>query len=93
VRELRNYLERCLVLQDPIPVGESPVEPDGAAGGRIDSSLPYAEARRVALERFEREYVADLLRVHKGKVAQAARAAGIARVDLYRLLRRHGVDG
>jgi transcriptional regulator of acetoin/glycerol metabolism len=56
-----------------------------------DPSLPYAEARRRALEGFERAYLRALLDAHGGKVALAARAAGIDRVYLYRLMRRHGV--
>jgi DNA-binding NtrC family response regulator len=87
VRELRNYLERCLVFEEPLPLGE-PLPP--AAGARaVDPSLPYSEARRQALDAFERDYVRALLDLHGGRVATAARAAGIDRVYLYRLLRRH----
>jgi DNA-binding NtrC family response regulator len=93
VRELRNYLERCLVFEEPLPLGEAPAAAAGA-GGRgalaADPNLPYAEARRQALDAFEREYVRGLLQMHGGRVAVAARAAGIDRVYLYRLLRRHG---
>ncbi|MBJ6762706.1 sigma 54-interacting transcriptional regulator [Myxococcaceae bacterium JPH2] len=92
VRELRNHLERCLVFQDAMPpsseeVGASP----GVAQTAIDPKLPYAEARRRALESFEREYLDALLALHQGKVAQAASAADMDRVYLYRLLRRHGL--
>jgi DNA-binding NtrC family response regulator len=99
VRELRNYLERCLVFEEPMPLGEAGVRQTGArpieaaAGDPVDSSLPYAEARREALERFEERYVRALLETHGGRVAPAARAAGIDRVYLYRLMRRHGVAG
>jgi two-component system, NtrC family, response regulator GlrR len=88
VRELRNYLERCLVLQGPAPLDQHHAHHPGHA---VDASLPYAEARQRALETFERSYVTALLARHKEKVAPAARAAGIARVHLYRLMRRHGV--
>ena len=103
VRELRNYLERCLVFEEPMPLGE-----DGGAGPEIavppslaasaagaasavDPDVAYAEARRQALEAFERAYVRELLNAHGGRVSAAARAAGIGRVYLYRLMRRHGV--
>jgi DNA-binding NtrC family response regulator len=99
VRELRNYLERCLVFQDALPV--STEGPRGSAGGggagaaawaaAIDAKLPYAEARRQALDGFERGYAEALLREHSGKVAAAAAAAGMDRVYLYRILRRHGI--
>jgi len=96
VRELRNYLERCLVFEEPMPLGEpgmrlTGARPVQAAQPTVDPELPYAEARRQALEDFEARYVTALLETHGGRVAPAARAAGIDRVYLYRLMRRHGV--
>ncbi|XXF75244.1 sigma 54-interacting transcriptional regulator [Myxococcaceae bacterium GXIMD 01537] len=93
VRELRNHLERCLVFEDAMPpVGEEL----GAAGqvrSSVDPKVPYAEARRRAIDLFEREYAEGLLKLHGGKVSQAAAAADMDRVYLYRLLRRHGLKG
>jgi two-component system, NtrC family, response regulator GlrR len=88
VRELRNYLEQCLVFRDsPAPEAAAPE----AQPFHVDAELPYAEARRRALDRFEALYLEALLQKHDGKVTQAARAAGVTRVHLYRLLRRHGI--
>nr|WP_276603047.1 sigma 54-interacting transcriptional regulator [Nannocystis pusilla] len=90
VRELRNYLERCIVL------GPGQAEPEtGEAGGDgfvVDPAAPYAAERVRALADFERRYFAGLLRLHDGKVARAADAAGIDRAYLYRLLRRHRIE-
>ena len=105
VRELRNYLERCLVFEEPMPLSEDPgtgpaitVPPSLAASATgaasaVDPAVEYTEARRQALEAFERAYVRELLNAHGGRVSAAARAAGIGRVYLYRLMRRHGVAG
>jgi transcriptional regulator of acetoin/glycerol metabolism len=62
-------------------------------GGAPDPSsvLAYADARKVAQDQFERSYLENLMRVFQGKVAQAAQAAGVDRVYLYRLLRRQGI--
>jgi two-component system, NtrC family, response regulator GlrR len=96
VRELRNHLERCLVFQSALP----PAAPDAdhalaplalAPPRTVDATVTYAESRRRALETFEREYVDALLKLHGGKVSQAAAAADMDRVYLYRLLRRHGL--
>lgn len=84
-RELRNHLERCLAFEEALPVEEGSA-PKVAV---VDASVPYAAARRRALEAFERGYVHDLLARHGGKVAHAAAAAGIDRVYLYKLSRRH----
>ncbi|RMH40675.1 MAG: FHA domain-containing protein [Deltaproteobacteria bacterium] len=84
-RELKNYLERCLVFDDMAPVA-GPVD---AAPPPVDASVPFADARRRAIDQFERAYVEDLLRRHGGRVTEAAVAAGVDRTYIYRLLRRH----
>jgi two-component system response regulator GlrR len=83
VRELRNYLERCVVFQQPLPLV------DGAADEPAVDVWDYAEAKQRALAAFERRYVERLLARHQGKVAPAAAEAGLSDVYLYRLLRRH----
>jgi two-component system response regulator GlrR len=89
VRELRNFLQRCLVFRQPMTIGEAaPVVGNFAAG-----VWDYAEARGRALEEFERRYFEALLARHGGKVALAAKEAGVARVYLYKLLKRHGLSG
>ena len=50
-----------------------------------------AEPPRRALAGSEKGYAEALLREHNGKVAAAAAAAGMDRVYLYRILRRHGI--
>ncbi|OJT26020.1 hypothetical protein BO221_09305 [Archangium sp. Cb G35] len=54
--------------------------------------LPYKQAREKVLQRFEREYVIALLLRHQNNVSAAARAAGIDRTWLHRLIRRLGLD-
>jgi DNA-binding NtrC family response regulator len=88
VRELRNYLERCIVLGGPVPLNQ-PL----SSTAEVDSSVPYAEARQAALDEFERRYLEGLLLRHDNRVAAAARAAGMNRAYLYRLLQRHGLRG
>jgi two-component system, NtrC family, response regulator GlrR len=94
VRELRNYIERCLILRTI-----EPAYGDGDGGGEaaedgfvVDPTAPYASERERALVDFERRYFKALLRLHDGKVARAAGAAGMDRTYLYRLLRRHGIE-
>ncbi|HME90559.1 MAG TPA: sigma-54-dependent Fis family transcriptional regulator, partial [Myxococcaceae bacterium] len=88
VRELRNHLERCLVFENALPLSEPGPVPGGI---QADPRLPYTAARRRALDQFERSYLEALLRLHHGKVTNAASAAEIDRVYFYRLLRRHGI--
>ncbi|MBJ6766154.1 sigma-54-dependent Fis family transcriptional regulator, partial [Myxococcaceae bacterium JPH2] len=89
VRELRNYLERCLVFEDTVSLSDD--EPHHSGPVEVDPSRPYAEQRRHMVDEFERRYLHALLEKYPGKVAQAAVTAGMDRVHLYRLLRRHGI--
>ena len=86
VRELRNYLERCLAFEEALPLGEVS---SAHACAAIDASVPYALARRRTLDDFERRYVQALLVRHGGKVSQAAATAGMDRVYLHKLSKRH----
>jgi sigma-54 dependent tetracycline resistance transcriptional regulator len=93
VRELRNVIDRALVRRGPetrfaeltFELGEREVE-RAAPGG--DS---FQDRKREAVDRFEREYLTELLREHAGNVKQASRASGIERTQLKRLLRKHGL--
>ena len=87
VRELRNHLERCIVFQGDEPAAST--ETGGAPADEIDYDAPYAENRRRAILAFERRYVEGLLRRHGENVTRAAEGAGMTRVHLHRLRRRH----
>jgi two-component system, NtrC family, response regulator GlrR len=88
VRELRNAIERSLVLNETALVGdEQPARP----GAAIDVSVAYERARQQAIAEFERRYVAAQLDAHQGNVTAAARAAGVGRVYMHRLLRKTGL--
>jgi len=88
VRELRNYLERCLVMRAPLPPGSPTVVVDPSPAG---AGEPIKLARERWLRVFEHAYLSDLLARHAGNVTSAARAAGIDRIHLYRLLWRNGL--
>jgi two-component system response regulator GlrR len=92
VRELRNHLERCVVLQQSLPVEGAEASPAGS-GFSIDPQRSYSEAKRAVLDEFERRYLDGLLKLHRDNVSKAARAAGMDRVHLYKLLHRHGLRG
>ncbi len=94
VRELRNVMERFAVFGASPDNGE--LLGDGA-GKRarvardVDSDvleLPYHEARKVVLDRFESRYFPRLLERAGGVMAKAAELAQIARPSLYRILER-----
>jgi DNA-binding NtrC family response regulator len=88
VRELGNYLDRCLAT-----TWESPpaLEPDQRHPPPLDVDEPFPAVRDRWLRHGERRYLEALLARHDGNISAAARAAGIDRVQLYRLLARCGL--
>jgi DNA-binding NtrC family response regulator len=84
-RELRNYVERLVVLGEAEELGGSGPAPSADA----TLSLPYRRGRALAIERFNRDYVAAMLERHGGNVSAAARAAGVSR-RYFQELKREG---
>jgi two-component system nitrogen regulation response regulator NtrX len=61
---------------------------------RFDGSLAPptpAGTLRAARQQFERDYIAQVIRHHRGHVGEAARALGIQRTNLYRKARQLGM--
>jgi two-component system nitrogen regulation response regulator NtrX len=58
--------------------------------GHVTTSM-YSGTLKEARERFEREYVAAVLEQHRGRMAEAARALGLQRTNLYRKVRQLSV--
>ena len=98
VRELDNLVQRALLLSDDERISLQPTFARGAtalgaAAARVDPQLaPYGEARADALDRFERDYLEQLMRRAAGNVTLAARLAGKERRALGKLLKKHGVE-
>ncbi len=95
VRELRNLCERAVLM------GWAAIAPILGAGARadaygaaalVDPSLPLLEAKQRLVERFEREYLTRLLKEHRGRVGEVARAAGIAERNLYEKMKAYGLS-
>lgn len=82
VRELRNYLERCLTLRTAVTIED---------GALADTDQPWRHPYREELHSWERRYLQGLLRDARDSVAGAARQASIDRVTLYRMLWKHGL--
>jgi transcriptional regulator of acetoin/glycerol metabolism len=53
--------------------------------------LSYREAKQHWMQRFERDYVEEMLRRARNNISLAARLAGLNRGYFYRLLWKHGL--
>ncbi|MFT3914936.1 MAG: sigma-54 dependent transcriptional regulator [Anaeromyxobacteraceae bacterium] len=95
VRELRNLCERAALMGwAAVAPLLGPKSAPAAAGPAEEAEfrLPLLDARARLVERFEREYLTRLLREHRGKVGEVARAAGIAERNLYEKLKAYGLS-
>jgi DNA-binding NtrC family response regulator len=94
VRELENKVHQAMVVaQGPIIEDADVSLPRGRAQtARPDVERPFRELKQEAIDGFEIQYLTELLRVHHGNLAQAARAAGMDRKNLWALVERHGLD-
>jgi two-component system response regulator GlrR len=83
VRQLMNVVEQCCALS------KAPLIPASLVSRALQEmpkdSLSYEDAK----QRFERDYLIQLLKITNGQVTDAARLAGRNRTEFYRLLRRH----
>jgi two-component system, NtrC family, response regulator AtoC len=94
VRELRNVCERAVLMgwAAVAPILGAAREEEAASAALPEFSLPLLEARQRLVERFERDYLTRLLREHKGRIGEVARAAGIAERNLYEKMKAYGLS-
>ncbi len=83
VRQLYNVVEQCCALSSTPLIPLSLVQ--RALRVQTMEALSYAEAK----QRFERNYLVQLLKLTDGSVADAARIADRNRTEFYRLLQKH----
>ena len=83
-----------MIKEVPPPAFEEPVRPSGTEGAPLLGDLghlvelPYAHAKKHALEAFEQSYLEAVLRRTGGNVSEAARQAGLDRSNFRRVLKK-----
>ena len=89
IRELENVVQQVLIMVPNAVIGPESL-PFHAAGSQPDQALnTFQEAKRKTIEQFEREYIHNILSLHKGNITQAAKAAGKDRREFGRLVKKH----
>ncbi len=92
VRELRNVIEQAAVLSageeiEADELGLTGPETEAAAG----EAVPFPEAKRAAVERFERDFLLRALRAHDGNISRTAETIGMVRQSLQLKIRELGL--
>lgn len=97
IRELRNYVERCHILQPGVeitpetmlPLDSAAASPQGNSGS--DSSA-FTHSFHNAREAFERSYLLHYLEQNEWNVSKTAAAIGMERSQLHRKIKSFGLN-
>jgi DNA-binding NtrC family response regulator len=96
VRELANIVERLIILSSRNAIGEADVAAALPAGDGREEPLPHPAAMTLPLaeelDRFERVLITRALSAAGGSVAEAARHLTTDRANLYRRMKRLGIE-
>lgn len=87
IRELRNVLERAILLSEGGTVGRQDLQFQPAAGGRRAAAVDT----RLTLKEMEQRMIAQALAEEGGRVPKAAQRLGIPRSSLYQKLKKYGI--
>ncbi len=91
VRELRNVIERIVTLSPSEVIAQPEISFLLKMGGQ---SLKPEEpgSLKAAQERFERDYIVNVLTITNWKIEKTAEILGIDRTNLYRKMKRFGIE-
>ena len=83
---------------EPVTYDKPAADAESSAESRSDVPvpsellhLPFAEARARALEQFDRQFLSAALARHNGNIARTARALGLHRQSLQKLMARRNI--
>ena len=86
VRQLYNVIEQSVAL------ATTPLMPASLVQQAIQNEETELTSFEQARRKFEREYLAQLLKITEGNVTNASRMAKRNRTEFYKLLQRHQLD-
>ncbi|MFZ0060475.1 MAG: sigma-54 dependent transcriptional regulator [Pyrinomonadaceae bacterium] len=87
IRELRNVIERAVLLSEQRTISIKDLQFDGNSGNRT----PYLDTN-LTLSELERQHIERVLQEEQGRVEKAALRLGIPRSSLYQKLKKYQRD-
>jgi DNA-binding NtrC family response regulator len=85
VRELQNMIESAVVMAnaETLGVDDFPEEiKNSNSYNNLDYNLPFRDAKKIAVEAFERDFVSRKLEENSGNISKTAEALGMHRQSL-----------
>ena len=92
IRELRNTVERVVIMVAKQKIGANDLPEFGATDDAPASSFRFPSFK-AATDAYQREFILHKLAQHDGNVAKAAEEMGVDRSHLYRRMRNLGIQG
>ena len=96
IRELKNIIERVVILAREAIIKTCYLPQSvfkKAQSKKIKKNIAsFKEGKRIAVAKFEREYITEHLRASRGNVTVAARDAGICITHFYKKLKEYDID-
>lgn len=90
VRQLQNAIERAKILAEDDWIRTQNLPPEIVTGAKATNVQQIG--RDMDLDSVNKLHIADTFRRFQGNKARTARALGIGRRTLYRLLEKHGIE-
>lgn len=88
VRELEHVIERAVIFAKDGMIIDFPQ----LSTGTMNRNEAFNEAKKKAIEEFEKKYIQNLLILYRGNVSRAAAAAQKHRRAFLHLIRKHGIE-
>jgi len=90
IRELKNTVERIVIMSSKVAVTVDDLPELGAATEAFASSFRFQSFKQ-ATDAYQREFINHKLATHNGNVAKAADEMGVDRSHLYRRMKNLGI--
>ena len=96
IRELENMIQRAVVVSEGnvIETGHLPqtVTMKDMPYSENGKRAAFKEAKQLAVDAFEKEYIGECLRTTKGNISLAAKCAGMDVKNFYTKIKKSGID-
>ena len=92
IRELRNVLERAVLLSEQSDIGREQLLFEARSASAPAASVTPPSASGLTLEEMEKRHIAQALQTAGGSVEKAAQALEIPRSTLYQKIKKFALE-
>jgi DNA-binding NtrC family response regulator len=92
IRELENVIQQAIILSQNTVILPENINISSSTAAADSDRLSFRDAKKKAIEEFEKEYIIGLLVFHKGNITRAALDARKDRSDFSRMMRKFNLD-